>query len=62
MSALPPVNDARDRAGRMLATALGPDVRAWLAERGVYPAFELGEGRHIGFGRDLVDAVLSRVA
>lgn len=35
MPALPSVNHARDWAGGMLATALGPDVRAWLAEEDV---------------------------
>ncbi len=45
MSALPPVNDARDRAGRMLATALGPDVRAWLAQDDVVEVMLNPDGR-----------------
>lgn len=34
------------------------DVRAWLAERGVKPEFELGDGRYIGFRRARAERVL----
>jgi len=45
MSALPSTNDARDRAGRMLATALGPDVRGWLAQDDVVEVMLNPDGR-----------------
>ena len=38
------------------------DVRAWLAARGVGSAFELTEGRYLGFKRAKVEAVLEREA
>ncbi|MGO3928378.1 hypothetical protein NP284_08715 [Rhodopseudomonas pseudopalustris] len=37
------------------------DVRAWLAERGVKPEFELGDGRYIVFRRALADRALANV-
>ena len=38
------------------------DVRPWLAARGVGSAFELTEGRYLGFKRAKVEPVLEREA
>ena len=45
MSAVPPANDALVRAGRMLRTALGEDVRAWLAQDDVVEVMLNPDGR-----------------
>lgn len=45
MSALPSPNDSLVRAGRMLRTALGADVRAWLAQDDVVEVMLNPDGR-----------------
>ena len=45
MSDLPAANDALARAGRMLRTALGADVRAWLAQDDVVEVMLNPDGR-----------------
>lgn len=45
MSAHPSANDALVRAGRMLRSALGPDVRAWLAQDDVVEVMLNPDGR-----------------